>query len=428
MFEEVCMSLNIAILENSNSELREKLNEFTLREFSKSDDVSRDFEEINAFVIDYDNKSTNLSTFDIIEIVKKIRSSAYSYLTPVFCNSDELTNYTVEKFTDAKGLIESVETINQEIANIEKVIKNINNVANDWQARFLVYLCTRKSARDLTPYKNASKETCYSYPVLDVFVQDDDFDYNEWINELKNLGIIKYKKLKKSFLYCSNCSSSHLLFSKRCPECQSEDIIVGADTKYPDSYTCRMCESIFVKPDFVSECTECGTIVSVEQMRKQNIIEYTLTSNAEHHIKMNLLNYSVPVYDEINYIIPEFFYSFVDWAYTMQNRDPSYEFSLIHINIFDYIGANDIEAISKALRNILRKTDMLTRMSQHDIWLWLPGTSLEGAEVVVKMIKDAHLSERDKIEDLIDIAVFHSKSLEDFSTAEKFLQGLSVKE
>lgn len=103
MFEEVCMSLNIAILENSNSELREKLNEFTLREFSKSDDVSRDFEEINAFVIDYDNKSTNLSTFDIIEIVKKIRSSAYSYLTPVFCNSDELTNYTVEKFTDAKG-------------------------------------------------------------------------------------------------------------------------------------------------------------------------------------------------------------------------------------------------------------------------------------------------------------------------------------
>ncbi|WP_224732685.1 hypothetical protein [Francisella sp. SYW-9] len=422
------MGLNIAILETSSSELKEKLSDFTLREFSKSDDVSRDFEEIDAFVIDHNKESVNLDISDIIEIVKKIRSSAYSYLKPIFCNNSELTKYTVEKFTDAKGLVKSIESINQGIANIEQVIKNINNVTNDWQARFLVYLCTRKSARDLTPYKNSFKETCYSYPVLDVFVQDDDFSYDEWINELKNLNIIKVKKLIKSFLYCSNCPSSHTLLSKRCPECHNEDIIVGVDAKHPENYTCRMCESVFVKPEFVSECVGCGTVASVEQMRRHNIIEYTLTNNAEDHIKMNLLKYSVPVYDEINYIVPEFFYSLVDWAYSMQNRDPAYEFSLIHINIFDYIGAGDIEAISKALREILRKTDMLTRVSQHDIWLWLPGTSLEGAEVVVKMIKDAHLSERDRIEDLIDIEVFHSKELKDFPTTEKFMQGLSAKE
>ncbi|MED7787810.1 hypothetical protein [Francisella sp. 19X1-34] len=422
------MGLNIAILETSSSELKEKLSEFTLREFSKSDDVSRDFEEIDAFVIDYNNESADPDISEIIEIVKKIRSSVYGYLKPVFCNTHDLTNYTIEEFTDAKGVVKFIETINQEIANIEQVIKNINNVVNDWQARFLVYLCTRKAARDLTPYKNNSKETCYSYPVLDVFIQDDDFNYIDWINELKNLGIVKFKKLIKSFLYCSKCTSTHTLFSKRCPECHSEDIIFGADSKLPESYSCRVCESIFVKPEFVSECVECGTVVSIEQMRRHNVIEYTLTSNAEHHIKENLLNYSVPVYDEINYIVPEFFYSLVDWAYSMQNRDPAYEFSLIHINIFDYIGANDIEAISKALKEVLRKTDMLTRMSQSDIWLWLPGTNVEGAEVVVKMIKDTHLSEKDKIEDLINIDVFHSKSLENFSTTEKLLQGSSAKE
>lgn len=416
--------LNIAILEASDSKMREKLSGCNIIEFFKTNDISRDFEQIDAFVIDY----SDLSTSEFIEIIKKIRSSIYTYLKPIFCNTSEYINYTVEKFTDTQDLIKLVENVNSEIKNLEKTVQNINNIANNWQARFLVYLCTRKSTTNLTPQRNKSTATCYSYPILDVFVQDEGFDYYEWIRELKNLDIIKYKKLIKSFLYCSSCESTHTLFSKRCPECHSEDIIVGADHKQSQNYSCRSCESVFVAPEVVSECVNCGTITSLEQMRKRNIIEYTLTNNAEHHIKMNLLKYSIPVFDEINYVVPEFFYSFVDWTYSMQNRNPVYEFSLIHISIFDYIGIEDINSISKALRDVLRKTDMLTRMSPRDIWLLLPNTSTEGAEVVIKMINDAHLSERDKIEDLINIDFFHSKSLEDFSNAERFLQKLSAKE
>lgn len=223
-------------------------------------------------------------------------------------------------------------------------------------------------------------------------------------------------------------SITHTLVSKRCPECHSEDIIIGIDTKQPENYSCRVCESVFVKPEVVSECVDCGTITSIEKMRKQNIFEYAFTSNAEQNIKMNILQDPISVYDDIDYTIVEFFYSFVDWAYSMQKRNPEYEFSLIHISIFEYISATDIEIVSKALKSILRKTDLLTKVSPHDIWVWLPNTSLEGAEVVVKMIKDAHLSEKDTVEDVVDINVYHSKSLEDFPSAEKFLQGLSAKE
>ncbi|API86938.1 hypothetical protein [Francisella uliginis] len=421
--------LNLAILETSSLEVRDKLSEFSIKEFSKTNAFfSREFENIDAFVIDYNYNASDLSAFEVVEIIKKIRSSVYTYLKPIFCNSCEYVDYTMEKFSTTDELIKFVETINHEIDNIIKIIRNINDISNGWQTRLLIYLCTRKSIRGLIPHKNKSRNTCYSYPTLDMFSQDDEFDYYEWIKELKDQNILKAKKLIKSFFYCSNCPSSHVLFSKRCPECHSEDIIVGADSKQPDNYSCRECESIFVEPEVVNECVDCGTITFLEQMRKQNIFEYVLTTKAEQNIKTTILQDPISVYDDIDYTIPEFFYSFVDWAYSMQKRNPEYEFSLMHINIFDYIGTNDIEAISKALKSILRKTDLLTKVSPHDIWLWLPNTSLEGAEVVVKMIKDAHLSEKDTVEDLVEINVFHSKSLEDFSSAERFLQGLSAKE
>lgn len=90
--------------------------------------------------------------------------------------------------------------VNDEIASIERITQNIDNMAHDWQARFLVYLYTRRNLRDLKPIKNKSQKSFFSYPLIDIFSQDENFDYYEWIKELKDRDILKFKKFVKSFL------------------------------------------------------------------------------------------------------------------------------------------------------------------------------------------------------------------------------------
>lgn len=458
-------ALNIAILNTTGSEVREKLQDSIIHEFSIAEGISIDFENIDAFVIDFENDDTANKSL-AIDLVKKIRANVNTYLKPIFCTMEGSEVYTMQRFTTIEDLRDFADIVKHEISTIEQITQNSNNITNDWQARFLIYLYTRRSIINLTPAQNKSKNTYYSYPVIDVFAQDELFDYYEWIHELKDKGILEFKKFIKSFFYCSNCPSAHALFSERCPECHSEDIQladflhcytcgniapevefmtaddglvcrqcksklkhIGVDYDRPlESYSCRSCQAVFIDSEVVTECVDCGTITLTEQMRKQNVVEYSLTNKAKHYIRMSLLEYSMSVFDDINYIAPEFFYGLVDWAYSMQYRNSEYEFSLVQISIFDYLSMQDISIISKALREVLRQTDMLTRVTQYDIWLWLPNTHISGANVVVKKLKQIHINESNNIDQSVRMKAYHSKELESFITAEKFLKGLSLKE
>ncbi len=456
------MNLNIAVLASTSPEVREKLDGCLLHELSCDDELSKKLEQVDAFVLDQNKDNESIS--DVIELIKRIRANPYTYLKPIFCSNDRCGDYTVENFVDLKELVKFVDMINHEVSTVEQITQNIKNIANDWQARFLIYMYTRRSIRGLTPCKDKSKNTYYTYPALDIFCEDTQFNYYDWIRELNNRDILTFKKFIKSFFCCSNCSSAHALFSERCPDCQSEDILladflhcytcgniapesefmttdeelvcfqcksklkhIGVDYDRPlESYSCRACHSIFIDPEVVTECIDCGTITPTENMRKQKVVEYKLTDKAKNYIRMSLLEYSMSVFDDINYIAPEFFYSLVDWAYSMQNRNDAYEFSLIQIDIFDYISMADVTVVSKALRDVLRKTDMLTRITKYDIWLWLPNTPIKGAEVVVNKLKQIHISQGSRIESAVKMTTYHSKNLEAYTTAEKFLQRLST--
>lgn len=349
--------------------------------------------------------------------------------------------------------------------NVEQITKNISSVANDWQARFLIYLFTRRSVKNLTPIKDKTKSTYYSYPLIDVFSRDESFDYYEWIKELKDRDILKFKKFVKSFFCCSNCSSAHALFSERCPECHSEDILladflhcytcgniapeaefmttddelvckqcktklkhIGHDYDRPlDSYSCRSCDSVFVDPEVITECIDCHTITLTEDMRKQKVSEYELTDKAKNYIRMNLLDYSMSIFDDINYIATDFFYTLVDWSYSMQKRNSAYEFTLMQISFLDYLSIADVTLLSKSLRDILRKTDILTRVFQRNIWIYLPNTPLQGAQIVADKLKSVDTLESDSIKNAVDIKIYQSVELDDFVSAENFLKKLSIK-
>lgn len=462
--------LTIAILNTTSLDIRTKLSEAELIEFSKDDLTITRSNNIDAFVLDFDSnkQAVGIDTQNhdqFIQLLRRIRANVYTYLKPVFCTNSNYQDYSSEFFTNINDLATFTNMVNDEIASIERITQNIDNMAHDWQARFLVYLYTRRNLRDLKPIKNKSQKSFFSYPLIDIFSQDENFDYYEWIKELKDRDILKFKKFVKSFFRCSNCSSAHALFSERCPECKSEDIIladflhcytcgniapetefitgddelvcsqcksklkhIGHDYDRPlESYSCRSCESIFIEPEVITECIDCGTITLTDKMKKQKVSEYTLTDKAKHYVRMNLLEYAMSIFDDINYIAPEFFYSLIDWAYSMQNRDKAYEFSLVQISIFDYLSMADIRVLSKALRDVLRKTDMLTRISRHDIWLWLPNTQLQGANIVIKKLKQINTTESSSIESAVKMTAYHSKALDDFTTAQKFLKKISYK-
>lgn len=466
--------LNIAILNTTTLDIRDRLSECSIKEFSIKDEITEDFENIDAIVLDDNNgSSSDVDTFvtesldqdKFVALLKKIRSSTYTYLKPVFCTNADYVDYTAELFTDIKTMIKFIDTINHEISTIKQISQKVKveSISRDWQARLLLYLYTRRSIRYLKPRKNKTKNSFFSYPVIDVFSQDESFDYYEWIKELKDREILKFKKFVKSFFCCSNCSSVKALFSEICFECKSEDIFlddflhcyacgnispesqfmstddelicsqcksklkhIGVDYDRPlESYSCMNCDSIFMEPEVITECIDCGTITSTERMKKQKVNEYTLTNKAQQYIRMNLLEYSMSMFDDINYIVPEFFYNLIEWAYSMQDRDKAYEFSLLYINIFDYVNITDISILSKSLKNALRKTDMLTRWKENQsIWAWLPNTPLEGAEIVADKLKRIHMSEGGSLEDAIEIKTFYSTDIENFTTANKVLEKL----
>lgn len=352
--------------------------------------------------------------------------------------------------------------VDYEISTIEEISQKKDNIEQDWQARLLIYLYTRRSVRTLDASIDTSCKSFFRYPVIDIFCQTKDFDYAEWIKELVEREIIKIKKFVKSFFCCNNCYSARALFSERCPDCKSENIVladflhcytcgniaperefisedellvcsqcktklrhIGHDYDRPlESYSCNDCGSIFVDSEVITECVDCSYVSSTEKMIKQKINNYKLTKKAHHYIRMSLLEYSMSIFDEVNYIAPEFFYSLIEWAFQMQKRNIAYEFSLLHISIFDYMTMIEISNISKKLREILRKTDMLTKVNNQNIWIWLPNTDLSGAEIVADKLKQTTMSENTKAEKSINVRAFHSTALSITKTAESLLKDL----
>ncbi|API86275.1 hypothetical protein [Francisella uliginis] len=447
----------VVTLDNLNTDLKEKLSSCEIIAISLNDDIDESFDDVDAFI---------LNTRDIQEFlnfVKKIRASIHTYLKPVFCLDDSFVNYTATVFTTFAALEKFMQMVDYEISTIEEVTQKKDNIEQDWQARFLIYLYTRRSVRTLDVSTDISSKSFFSYPILDVFCQTKNFDYFEWIKELAQREILKVESFVKSFFCCSNCYSVRALFSERCPDCKSENILladflhcytcgnisperefmledelvcsqcktklkhIGHDYDRPlESYSCNDCGSIFVDPEVITECVDCSFKTLTEKMIKKKVNNYELTKKAHHHIKMNLLEYSMSIFDEINYIAPDFFYSLIEWAFQMQKRNTAYEFSLLHINIFDYITMIDISSISKKLREILRKTDMLTRVNNQNIWIWLPGTGLSGATKVVEKLKNMTM-ENKKLEESVSVRAFHSTDISITKTAESLLKGLANK-
>jgi predicted Zn-ribbon and HTH transcriptional regulator len=382
----------------------------------------------------------------LINAVSEIRASADFYLLPILSVDESYEIYVDGLYSneeELKSIYDKLETKKKSLVNIDT-----KRLAKDWQTRFLTYLYTRKGLKNLTASVNVDNSSLYGYPLIEVFCDDDKYNYLFWLTELQQSNLLKAKKLVKSYFSCRKCDSARILFSECCPECKSENITlsdfihcyscgniapqinfikneqfvcnqcntklrhIGQDYDRPlESYMCNDCGENFIESNVSAACIDCGDICQTEQLKKTKIYNYELSEKAEHYIRNNI-EYAMSVFDNINYAAPDFFYSMIEWCSKIQKRNEAYEFSLLKIEVSDTISIQDINAVAKKLREILRTTDILTRTTEEMIWIWLPNTPLKGAEVVVKKFKELKLSDGVNIDNIISSNIFFSKDLD----------------
>ncbi|QLE78993.1 hypothetical protein FLM55_04285 [Francisella sp. Scap27] len=440
------MSFNIGVFGSFDfkgaSELK---NEITstgskIYEFNLKEDVVSQIQTNNIQVLILNLQKKDL----LIDIVNKIRSSAEIYLLPVF---SVVENYEI--YVDA--LYSSVEELNsvcEKLTIKKETLVDIDSkrMIKDWQTRFLTYLYTRKGLKSLDASVDKASKSFYSFPLIEVF-HTDNTNVAEWIGDLKSDEFLKIKKFVKSYFCCQKCDSARILYSEQCPDCKSENILltdfihcytcgnmgpqseflhneqyvcthcntklkhIGQDYDKPlENYYCKSCNFSFLEPNVISECIDCDNMCDTEQLKKMSVHNYELTQKAEHFISVGL-NYAMSVFDNINYIVPEFFYNFIEWSSLMQKRDESYAFSLLRINISDNVSVDEIVLVSKSLKAVLRKTDMLTRINGQTVWIWLPNTPIDGAMVVLEKLNTIRVSEGANAEDMTNIKAFSSENL-----------------
>ncbi|AIT09259.1 hypothetical protein LO80_04270 [Candidatus Francisella endociliophora] len=302
----------------------------------------------------------------LVRIVSDIRSNVDTYLLPVFCIDNEYEKYVDKKYTDFKSLKEYISLTKHEFMPLESQEHLKTRAQREWRFRLLTYLFTRK-IHNQSLNVFIDKET-FRYPLIEIFSEEKNHSL-DWLTELESSNFIEVKN---------------------------------------QSY---------------KEVLKEGSLEEIK------ICDYQITDQAEHFIRTNV-DYALSVFDNINYVIPDFFYTLLEWNSNMQYRNKEFYFSLIHITFLKDWDVKQIDDLAKGVKNILRKTDLLTRVSEKDIWIWLPNTSKENSIIVLDRIKNIKISKNIYDEDIhaSDIAKiksFFSIDLGKIDNAEQKIKEIS---
>lgn len=104
-------NLNIAILSTTGLETRIKLSDCKLYEFSIDEEISSKFNDIDAFVLDLAGDS---NVGDIVKLIRDIRANPDTYLKPVFCSQQEISDYSMEYLVNLEQISEFIDMVNNE--------------------------------------------------------------------------------------------------------------------------------------------------------------------------------------------------------------------------------------------------------------------------------------------------------------------------
>lgn len=328
------------------------------------------------------------------------------------------------------------------IKEIEPSLKEAN-----LESRALSWLWTGPN-RQLRAVRDPSNAELYAYPILEALstqaVEQDFF----WVLQfMSQQGWISTGQLTDRVRLCTNCNSGHLNYVDVCPDCHSLSIErepalhcfvcghvgpqekfaqdrglfcpnclsqlrhIGSDYDRPiENYRCRDCKAFFIDADVQVRCLDCEHTHSTEQLKVREIFDYHLTDTGRMRCRLGLLGQSIDIdthFDFQGLLKHEPFMLSIDWLLEIERRYGRPMFSIVGIRLVNFqeslqeMGERQgyalLDAVVARLVKIVRETDRCMRTSEDIIWILLPETGLEGAEIVVKRLKElAELFEQAK--------------------------------
>lgn len=378
------------------------------------------------------------------ELIRTIKSQDDLFLKPLLLAEGS------ENLDIIDGDLANLHQAQDRIRTIQARIAELDIQQTDWQSKFLYFLFTRSDLK-LVPACSWQHTTYYYYPLLDYFVPANT-SYRAWLDNLIAQQMLNTYQLEDQLFLCPYCHGAHLKFSEQCPHCRSIDIElaeflhcftcgmiapqaeffhedrlvcprchsqlrhVGDDYDRPlESGICNGCGDFYVDSEVSVSCMLCSKTYSTESLRKWAVHTFELTEKGMNKIRFNTDKEAMGVFDKINYINPDFFYVTLDWMIAMQKRYPDDVFSIIGVHFASSLDEQHVAAIqnfAEQLKSILRKTDFLTRLQEHTIWILLPKTSKEGCETVVSRINKIGQDTEHAIDDHLSITHYSSEAIE----------------
>lgn len=363
------------------------------------------------------------------EILKTIRQIPRLCIVPVFLTKAVSKYYDQTHeglFTSWPNLIKKAAEINDRVSEM-----NIDASIDSHDYRLLAFLYSR--SMNLEPFENPLTPQIYLYPVAEL-LGEPDTDYFSWISRFSERSLMTPEKLIDRIRLCPKCEWSHLNFVDICPSCQSLNILkkpfihcftcghvgpqekflahgimqcpschiklrhIGSDYDRPmENFFCPDCSQSFIEPQIIARCINCGQKNNPADLAPRFIHSYRLTIKGINSARIGSIDDIYAILDNLNYVNPKYFLFLLDWMLGLTKRYPDDEFSMIGINLKNTVELTAtlgrhhiyklIETFAGRLRQLIRTTDISTRTSVHDLWIFLPRTPASGCAILAERIR-----------------------------------------
>jgi GGDEF domain-containing protein len=383
--------------------------------------------------------------------IRRIRSTPATSLAPVFLLKSLGPRMALLTDGEAPTIQAAVARMEPFVARMREIPVEILEQGQDF--RLLGYLYARPEML-LTTYRHWQHAGVHSYPVAEVLA-DPSTVIERWLSNLEDRRYLERVELLDRLRLCPKCGGCHHNFVDACPRGRSIDIVrkpflhcftcghvapeesfltrgslvcpnclsrlrhIGADYDRPlENYVCSDCGQSFVEPLVIARCLSCGAENDPESLVPRQVYSFRLGERGALAARTGSLEDIYALFDNLNYIRPQFFEALLDWLMAVCRRHSEELFSLIGIRLRNILELTDsigryrtselVDEFAFRLREAIRKTDLTTRTSQRTLWILLPKTDCPACRILVDRFEDIrqHTRQAEGVEIEYDIVTF----------------------
>lgn len=392
----------------------------SVKSFSCLEDFNESLESPDGIVI----SSSDPSLAE--QLIRKLRATTATCIVPIFLLEDHGPRVALLADGQAPDVPTALEHMEPIVSSMAEIPAEVLELGQDF--RLLAYLYARPE-KALTTDRQWHHERVHSYPVAESLA-DPNTDVDRWLSNLEERSYLEHAELLDRLRLCPNCGGCHHNFVDACPQSHSIDIVqkpflhcftcghvapeekflsgdslvcpncfsrlrhIGTDYDRPlENYVCRDCGQSFIEPAVVARCLSCGAENAPEALIPRQVYSFRLAERGVLAARTGSLEDIYALFDNLNYIRPQFFESLVDWLMAICDRHDEEHFSLLGIRLRNILQLTDrigryrtsevVDEFALRLREAIRKTDLTTRTSQSILWILLPKTDHASCRVLV---------------------------------------------